>query len=344
MKKFLAIIMVICLMASLLVACDNKNATDDTSKTEPTTKPTEAPTDAPVDADEAKYLEAFDMLEQKNYEGAYALFTELGDYKDAAKEAAKFRYVLASYNETYTDEEGTITYTGVHSFNEDNLIQHSVYTYADGGTHTCDCSYNDKGELAKIVCTDEDGTRTHYECLFNDDGTVAKVTYRYSDGYCYSFENVYDENGKRIKINYESKYESETEKFVYDVIYNDKDEIVRYSVKDENGTEIKAEEHVYDENGNTLAINFISNGEITGSETYSYDENGNLVSKRFGAEDDYFSIIEFTYDANGNPTKRHETLSYGLEVTTEMTFKLVYVPYEYTAEDWQYIIDTIMEW
>ena len=100
----------------------------------------------------------------------------------------------------------------------------------------------------------------------------------------------------------------------------------------------------YDENGNTLAINFISNGEITGSETYSYDENGKLVSKRFGAEDDYFSIIEFTYDANGNPTKRHETYSYGLEVTTEMTFKLVYVPYEYTAEDWQYIIDTIMDW
>lgn len=348
MKKFLAIIMVICLMASLLVACDKQNTPDETSKPDPTSKPTsaptDAPTDAPVDADEAKYLEAFDMLEQKNYEGAYALFTELGDYKDAAKEAAKFRYVLASYKDTYTDEEGTETCTGVHSFNEDNLIQHSVYTYADGGTHTCDCSYNDNGELAKIVCTDEDGTITRYECLFNDDGTVAKVTCRYSDDEYYSLENVYDENGKRVKINYESKYESETEKFVYDVIYNDKDEIVRYSIKDENGTEIRAEEHVYDENGNTLAINFIKNGEITSSETYSYDENGNLVSKRFGVEDDYFSIIEFTYDANGNPTKKHETYSYGLEVTTEMTFKLVYVPYEYTAEDWQYIIDTIMDW
>ena len=240
MKKIIAIIMAICLMVLALAACDNKNATDDTSKTEPTTKPTEAPTDAPVDADEAKYLEAFDMLEQKNYEGAYALFTELGDYKDAAKEAAKFRYVLASYNDTYTDEEGTETYTAIHSFNEDNLILQCVYTYPDGNTHTCDCSYNDNGELAKIVCTDEDGTRTHYECLFNDDGTVAKVIYRYSDGYYYSFENVYDENGKRIKIN----YETETEKMVYDVIYNDKDEIVRYSVKDENGTEIEAEEHV----------------------------------------------------------------------------------------------------
>ena len=280
------------------------------------------------------------MLEQKNYEGAYALFTELGDYKDAAKEAAKFRYVLASYKDTYTAEEGTETCTGVHSFNEDNLIMQCVYTYADGGTHTCDCSYNDNGELAKIVCTDEDGTRTHYECLFNDDGTVAKVTYCYSDGEYYSFENVYDEDGKRIKIN----YETETEKIVYDVIYNDKDEIVRYSVKDENGTEIEAEEHVYDENGNTLAINFIKNGEITGTETYSYSEDGKLVSKRFGGEDDYFSIIEYTYDANGNPTKKHETYSYGLEVTTEMTFKLVYVPYEYTAEDWQYIIDTIMNW
>ena len=249
MKKFLAIIMAICLMVSVLVACDKQNTPDETSKPDPTSKPTaaptDAPTDAPVDADEAKYLEAFDMLEQKNYEGAYALFTELGDYKDAAKEAAKFRYVLASYKDTYTAEEGTETCTGVHSFNEDNLIMQCVYTYADGGTHTCDCSYNDNGELAKIVCTDEDGTRTHYECLFNDDGTVAKVTYCYSDGEYYSFENVYDENGKRIKIN----YETETEKIVYDVIYNDKDEIVRYSVKDENGTEIEAEEHVYDENG-----------------------------------------------------------------------------------------------
>jgi hypothetical protein len=340
MKKFLAIIMVICLMASLLVACDNKNATDDTSKTEPTTKPTEAPTDAPVDANEAKYLEALDMLKQGNYEGAYALFTELGDYKDAAKEAAKFRYVPVSYTVTYTDEEGTETHTGTHSLNENNLFLRCVYTYPDGKTHTCDYSYNDNGILAKIVCADEDGTRTHYECLFNDNGTVDKETFRYSDGYYRIYENVYDENGKRIQV----KFENDTEKLVYDVLYNDNDRLARFSVKDENGNEIEAEEYFYDENGNNVKVNFIRNGEITGSETYSYNEDGLLVSERFGGEDDYFSIIEYTYDANGNPTKRYENYSYGLEVITEMTFKLVYIPYEYTAEDWQFIIDMVMEW
>ena len=100
-KSVIAILLVLVLTAlscvSSLVACSSDN-TPDTKATTATTdapkateKPTEADAtdaateDAEAKANAEKYLAAFDKLDQGDYEGAYALFAELGDYKDAAK-------------------------------------------------------------------------------------------------------------------------------------------------------------------------------------------------------------------------------------------------------------------
>ena len=69
----------------------------------------------------SKYRQAFELTEQGDYESAYALFTELGDYKDAAEEAAKFRYVPIKETAEFISPEGTRIENLVISLNENNL-------------------------------------------------------------------------------------------------------------------------------------------------------------------------------------------------------------------------------
>ena len=49
------------------------------------------------DEREEKYKEAVELLESRDYEAAYALFVELGDYHNAAIEASYFRYIPISH-------------------------------------------------------------------------------------------------------------------------------------------------------------------------------------------------------------------------------------------------------
>ena len=70
--KLLAFFLAVIMCALSLAAC---------SKPPPANDPD-------VDKRQTKYLEAYDKLEQGEYVSAYELFVELGDYKDAAKEAA----------------------------------------------------------------------------------------------------------------------------------------------------------------------------------------------------------------------------------------------------------------
>lgn len=312
--KIFALVLVLVMCAAVLAACANTNA--------------------------ARYREAFDLLEQKDYEAAYALFTELGDYKDAAKEVAKFHYVPTSYTAEYTDSEGTTIETNTVSYNENNLISQCVLTYENGDTHTCSCTYNENGKLTKVVCSDADGSRTYYECVYNANGDVVKEAHHYYDGYFVTYENFYDENGQRVKV----VVEDDTGKEVYDVVHNEKGKIARFSLKDENGEEARAEEYLYDEDGRLIKMNYINSGEITGFMTYEYNENGDMIKERMGDETDYFSIREYTYDANGKLAKIYSDFSYGAEDVVEITSELVYVPFEYSAEDWQSLMNIVLAW
>ena len=57
-----------------------------------------------ADPREEKYTKAYELLESGDYEAAYALFVELGDYKDATKEVAFFRYMPVSHSITLIRE------------------------------------------------------------------------------------------------------------------------------------------------------------------------------------------------------------------------------------------------
>ena len=68
MKKIVALILLTCMILTLAACAD-------------------------ADQRETMYAEAYTLLEKRDYEAAYALFAQLGDYKEAAKEASYFRYI-----------------------------------------------------------------------------------------------------------------------------------------------------------------------------------------------------------------------------------------------------------
>ena len=64
--------------------------------------------DSEVDPKDEKYQEAYALLEKRDYEAAYALFAELGNYKDEAKEAAYFRCMPTGHRIEYVSMMKTI--------------------------------------------------------------------------------------------------------------------------------------------------------------------------------------------------------------------------------------------
>ena len=106
----------------------------------------------------SKYRQALELTEQGDYEAAYALFNELGDYKDAAEEAAKFHYIPIKETAQLISPDGTRIENLVISLNENNLPYQCIKTGENGYQHTCLYSYTAGNQLMKITCSATDGT------------------------------------------------------------------------------------------------------------------------------------------------------------------------------------------
>lgn len=321
MKKIIATIMTVFLLLSALAACAPEKAPDD-----------------PAKANEEKYLEAFDLLEQKNYEAAYALFLALGDYKDAAKEASKFHYAPVEYALQRIDEaEGTTTERITFSYNESNLISQYVLSSESSGSITGICTYNASGKLTEISYLTEDPTPKKYECTYSPNGEIIKETTTLESGYVFSYEYTYDESGAQTKIIFEDANGT----LSYDCLYHADGRISKIVLKGEDGNELKSEEYVYDENGRRVRINFSENGGIIGFCEYTYNEKGDMIREHYDYGELFSFTSNYTFDAHGNMIKDHTTFSDHTETIREISHKLVYVPFEYSEEDWKYFIRTV---
>ena len=251
MKKIIAMIMMLCLTVSVLAACQREQTPDDTSKTEPAT------TEAPADANEETYLKAFDLLEQKKYDEAYALFTQLGDYKDAAKEAAYFRYMPVRHFVDFTSEgnDETITYTV--TLNDKNLLATVVEEYNTGSKHTCTFTYNEFGFVTRRECSDtEDGTAL-YEATYDAKGNRLSETITDMDGSVTQIDNTYNEKDQLVKavtVSNSEYYVSSTATFEYDAEGREIKIITAY----EDGT--VTEEITYNEAGKILKMTWAEDG------------------------------------------------------------------------------------
>ena len=314
---------------------------------------------------EAKYLEAFELTEKGDYEAAYALFTELGDYKDAVKEAAKFHYAPEKYNVEYIETEGSRTETINLSYNENNLPSQCVRTSGDGYQHTCTFTYDENGRLAKISCLDTDGLTEEYDCFYDQKGNLIKTTYRYTDGVVETYEYTYNENGDQTKMvvsdttgyyfSQENFYDadgkqinaviiSDNETYTHDYVYDADGNVMKIISKDESGNELIVDDYFYDEKGRHIKTTYIEADTITGFLEYTYNDADQILSERYEYGEDEVYTFFYTYDGNGTVVEIREEEIDNYVVICKAVNKLVYVPFEYSKEEWQRLIDTTKDW
>jgi YD repeat-containing protein len=325
--------------------------------------------EAPVDVNEEKYLMAYEMLEQKNYDAAYALFVELGDYKDAAKEAAYFRYMPSGHYVYYVSEgdEGTVTYTV--TLNDKNLPATVVEEYSTGLKHTCSFTYNEFGYVTRRECTDTEGATTLYEATYDAKGNRLSETYTDKEGnvrkhdYTYNEKNQrvtdvstdasdyyltytatfeYDAEGREIKI--VTKYENETiiEEFTYDA----EGRILKQTWAEEGCEPYSIYDYYYDEKGRPVEILFTEEGEDGGFRRVTFNDKDQMLTEHVYYAFGYEYTYNYEYDEHGNVIKKiyaNPDATIGNDIT-ESTYKLVYIPFEFTEQEWVDICDATQCW
>ena len=141
MKKFFILLLTLS-MIFCFVACTNPT---------PDNTPDGTPDNTPVvTPEETKYNDALAKIEAGEYEEAYALLLEIGDYKNAQQMLASFRYVPTTL--THINEEGITSV--VFSYGADNLPLHIDVTTPDGNQHTTDCVYDKNCDLVQLFFED----------------------------------------------------------------------------------------------------------------------------------------------------------------------------------------------
>ena len=171
--KFFALLTVLTLCLAVLASCASSN--------------------------KAKYRKAFDMIEAGKYEEAYALFLELGDYKEAAKEAAYFRYMPTSHYVECSSEEGDEIITYTVTLNDKNLPATVVEEYSTGFKHTCTFTHNEFGHITRRECSDTEGTIL-YEATYDAKGNRLNETITEKDGSVRKFDYTYNEKDQLVKV------------------------------------------------------------------------------------------------------------------------------------------------
>ena len=309
MKKLLALLLTLALLATVLVGCGNK---DHPPYNDPDQPPSGANGDSTTDGNETvggdenpsyveKYENAWVLIQNGDYEAAYKLFEELGDYKDAKEQLEHFKYMPAK------------------------MIVEDLYY-----TQTTEFSYTDKGLPIRLVDTISRSNNTNetnvYVYTYDDHGNMLSKIRTAPNGKTYNYYYTYDDNGNLIEMNY-SNSSNQTSKDVY--TYDDNGVLLQYETTNLGGRTTTCV-YTYDSNGNLIKDVQTSKDSQSDSEVivevyeYVYDTHGNLVKEILpaidGAHAEYGNT--YTYDSQGNLTK---IVKIGFDGKAET--------YEYTYDD-----------
>ena len=320
-----------------------------------------------ADPREEKYEQAYELLENRDYEAAYALFVELGDYKDAAKEAAYFRYMPTNHHVVCTSDEGEEIITYTVTLNDQNLPATVVEEYSTGLKHTCTFTHNEFGHVTRRECSDTEGATSLYEAVYDangnclsetitdKDGNVSKFDYTYNEkgqqvkavttnapGYYLSYTMTYDEEGREIKVVYE--YEDGNE--VEENTYNEAGKILKKTLAEEGGDAFLVYDYNYDEKGRLVEILFTEDGEDSGFRRVTFNDKDQIITEHVFYTVGYEYTSTYEYDEHGNMIKEIYTTPSSEECddVTESAYTLVYLPFEYTEEEWIAICDATQCW
>ncbi len=357
MKRLLLLLLaLLCALSLCLVSCndgaDGKDKDDAEDVDDEEKDDEEEKEDGGTDAQKAKYEDAKAKIEAGEYEAAYALLKELGDYKDAEKLLGCFYCVLVS--ETYIEwwsEDNTDGEEYQISLNEQNLPAYvhakaweeyegereeyeavaeiayddkgnriQVIERLNGDTEIHDYTYDQKGCLTKWIGTSSDGSQMISEYFYNTAGQLVKYVFNGK----YITEYTYDEKGNLTSDGslYQNVYDTEGNlvKKIRLIEFGD-DDVTEYTY-DAAGRLIKKVENL----GGYMQKIYTTN--------YTYDEKGRLIQEAFN-DSKMFSwgayTVSYTYDAYDNVISEVSVpTALGTDdyVKREREYKLVYIPIE----------------
>ena len=300
MKRFLSLILSLALTCCMLAACNDESAIN--------------------------YNKAIELIESGEYEEAYSIFEELGDYKDAKTYLSRFHYVITDKATSGEGKTETVTYT----YNDKNLPIISVVS-DEKGSYTYDYSYNDEGYLLQQIKTGNDGDKQIYDYTYDVDGNKIKEIRTFSDGKTDTRQYTYNDSGNIIKEVFTSFYGSVTTEYTY----SDKGELIKKVATTSSG-ETGTETYTYDDAGNLIKyVNYAAGYNTTVEYAYNYESSS--IKEVYTSSNDfdhyvYINTTEYTYDEHGNIVEAAAFDSSGTEQSVKINYKLVYIPYDISVE------------
>ena len=286
MKKFLSLLIVICLLSLSLISCGENR----------------------------KYKEALNLLDEGEYAAAYEILKKLGDYKDSKEILKHFRYVLKEVTYSQTDYTGKVvkdSFSIQYTYNADNLLSQK-----QDGNITTVYTYDETGNLIKSLLTNSDFSQT-FEYAYDSDGNLLKETFYQRETIFHIYEYAYDANGNMTQKSYrERRFEwdlAPSLQYVIDYTYDANNRLIK-KVTTRSEENVSTVEYVYNAQGQLIEESYSSDTHFH----YTYDENGNLLKKTRGNQ----TMEEYTYDENGNLIKS-ETAS-SAETFPYYTYEYIY--------------------
>ena len=253
-----------------------------------------------------RYTQGKKLIAEERYEEAYAIFKELGDYKDSAEISRRFFYMPMSLS-AQSDSQTALARCTLHA---NNLPSEVTITYPYGGTDKFSFVFDNNGRLTTLydIEFEEEADITCYE--YDTNGNLIKET---TNG-IYITEYTYDFSNNLIK---QVDISANGSRRITDCIYDTSGNLTRkiHSYSDDNVYTIEyTTNYTYDVSGNLIKeVDTHYNGGESVFE-YTYDAAGNLIKEVFGNQ-----IFDYTYDVSGNLIRKVFTYCGTTEYTRTYT-------------------------
>ena len=259
-----------------------------------------------------QYETALALIKDGEYEDAYALLKEIGDFEDAKEYLSRLRYLPVEITWEYRDTSESASF----AYNDRDLLTRLTTTSIFGHTDTTEYAYDERGNLSKM------------------DGPAYPD---YGENKC-TYANTYDEKGRLTqRVETVSGENTATTLYTYDGQGNLTEEHATYHLSDL--TYVRT--YVYDTAGRLTRYAHSLPGISEVDVVYTYDEKGNLIKETKTTK---YGVL-YTYDEKNDLVKETFTDGEGYTETTTVTYKLVYLPeglpafFEemlYTLDGWWY--------
>lgn len=299
MKRIIVSLLLIFTLVLSLVGCDMINSVKDKITEKVTEKVEDIVTDT---VKEEAYKQAIAYLGEAKYEEAYAIFCELGDYKDAEMHLARFHYVVIKGNSKMVLSNGEEQFASAEIVLNDKGLPAKETGTDRGEPYEYDYVYDENGNLINELYQGKGYTR-----VYDENRNLIKLTHESVNGSMFSFEYTYDKNGNVIKEIYSSNdSSSSTYKTMVEYVYDEKNNVIRstYTYYYSDGatpTDTVITNNSYDSNGNLITkVRSYQHGYVIDTRNYSYDNNGRLVKKSVYNNYGTSTETEYTYDNAGN--------------------------------------------